>query len=69
MNGFVMRPPEDLPSLIRFLEDQLEIARALPGSSAQETRIGLITNLLDRARQVARIEEIGPDLLRFVGKC
>ncbi|NMB69901.1 hypothetical protein GYA27_01720 [candidate division WWE3 bacterium] len=65
----IMLPPKDVKSLISLLEEQLEIARALPGSSAQEVRVELLSNLLDRARQVSRIEDMGEQYLRFVGNC
>ena len=42
--------PKSVKDLVRLVEEQLMIARSLPGSASTELRIDLLDDLLDRAK-------------------
>ena len=42
--------PNNLKDFVRLVEEQLVIARSLPGSESIELRIGLLDDLLARAK-------------------
>jgi len=69
MSGNIIVAPRSIKKMICILEDQLDIARALPGDASQELRVDQISQLLDRAREVSSVEDLLDEFLSLFGDC
>lgn len=67
MSGNIIVAPKSIKKMVSILEDQLEIARSLPGDAAQETRVELISQFLDRAREVSCVEDLLEEFFSLFG--